>query len=318
MYHSVSIYLLLLICIFLPISNVSSSYNCTFHHTDNNQGEITQIITVNRADDCRCVDFGQECKNGLILPAWPIYPPNEPLTLTSKIVRGTVYLFTMLYAFLGVSILADKFMAAIETITSQEKRVRVKKAEKVDGGKIFVTVRIWNETVSNLTLMALGSSAPEILLSVIESAGHNFKAGDLGPNTIVGSAAFNLFVIIAICVLVIPTPQVRRQQNLSVFLVTSTWSIFAYVWLYLIIAVISPGRIEIWEASELQDPEKTQFLDTVTRQDPDVRAYEENRRIFMETFQRIRKEHPDADIQTLERMTEYEMMKNAKKSFAFH
>lgn len=27
---------------------------------------------------------------------------------------------------------------------------------------------MWNETVSNLTLMALGSSAPEILLSVIE------------------------------------------------------------------------------------------------------------------------------------------------------
>uniref|UniRef100_A0A915ICT9 Sodium/calcium exchanger domain-containing protein n=1 Tax=Romanomermis culicivorax TaxID=13658 RepID=A0A915ICT9_ROMCU len=81
---------------------------------------------------------------------------------------------------------------------------------------------------------------------------------------------------------------------------------------------IQDRRTNILLASELQDPEKTQFLDTVTRQDPDVRAYEENRRIFMETFQRIRKEHPDADIQTLERMTEYEMMKNAKKSFAFH
>ena len=31
-----------------------------------------------------------------------------------------------------------------------------------------MTVRVWNETVSNLTLMALGSSAPEILLSLIE------------------------------------------------------------------------------------------------------------------------------------------------------
>ena len=47
--------------------------------------------------------------------------------------------------------------------------------------------------------MALGSSAPEILLSVVETFGAGFKAGDLGPSTIVGSAAFNLFIIIAIC-----------------------------------------------------------------------------------------------------------------------
>ena len=65
-------------------------------------------------------------------------------------------------------------------------------------------VRIWNETVSNLTLMALGSSAPEILLAIIEIFGNNFEAGELGPGTIVGSAAFNLFVIIGICVFVIP------------------------------------------------------------------------------------------------------------------
>ena len=37
-----------------------------------------------------------------------------------------------------------------------------------DGETTVKTVRIWNETVANLTLMALGSSAPEILLAVIE------------------------------------------------------------------------------------------------------------------------------------------------------
>ncbi len=41
-----------------------------------------------------------------------------------------------------------------------------------NGEKTVMTVRIWNETVSNLTLMALGSSAPEILLSVIEVRTH--------------------------------------------------------------------------------------------------------------------------------------------------
>ena len=38
--------------------------------------------------------------------------------------------------------------------------------------------------------MALGSSSPEILLSVIEICGNNFLAGDLGPGTIVGKHFF--------------------------------------------------------------------------------------------------------------------------------
>ena len=48
----------------------------------------------------------------------------------------------------------------------------------------------WNDTVANLTLMALGSSSPEILLSIIEICGNNFLAGDLGPGTIVGKLHF--------------------------------------------------------------------------------------------------------------------------------
>lgn len=66
----------------------------------------------------------------------------------------------------------------MQVITSQEKEVQI---EKVNGEKTTVLVRVWNETIANLTLMALGSSAPEILLSVIEICGNNFIAGDLGP-----------------------------------------------------------------------------------------------------------------------------------------
>ncbi|XP_029284128.1 sodium/calcium exchanger 1-like isoform X2 [Cottoperca gobio] len=146
--------------------------------------------------------------------------------------------------FLGVSIIADRFMASIEVITSQERQITIKKP---NGEKITTTVRVWNETVSNLTLMALGSSAPEILLSVVEVCGHDFNAGELGPNTIVGSAAFNMFVIIGLCVSVIPDGETRKVKHLRVFFVTATWSVFAYIWLYLILAVFSPGVVEIWE-----------------------------------------------------------------------
>ena len=96
--------------------------------------------------------------------------------------------------------------------------------------------------------MALGSSAPEILLSIIEIFGNHFEAGDLGPNTIVGSAAYNLFVIIGYCILVVPKGETRKIKHLRVFFVTATMSIFAYVWLYAIISFISPNVIDLWEA----------------------------------------------------------------------
>lgn len=77
-------------------------------------------------------------------------------------------------------------------------------------------MRIWSDTVANLTLMALGSSAPEILLSIIEVIGRNFESGELGPSTIVGSAAFNLLVISAVCVLAIPNGETRRIRDIKV------------------------------------------------------------------------------------------------------
>jgi solute carrier family 8 (sodium/calcium exchanger) len=95
--------------------------------------------------------------------------------------------------------------------------------------------------------MALGSSAPEILLSVIELFRNEFHAGALGPSTIVGSAAFNLFMIIAVCVSSIPEGEVRFIKEVPVYFVTSFFSIFAYVWLIFILQghtphIVDPGE----------------------------------------------------------------------------
>ncbi|XP_054469466.1 sodium/calcium exchanger 3 isoform X7 [Anoplopoma fimbria] len=161
-----------------------------------------------------------------------------------KIARVIVYFVAMIYMFLGVSIIADRFMAAIEVITSQERELVIKRP---NGETTTTTIRVWNETVSNLTLMALGSSAPEILLTLIEVCGHEFEAGKLGPATIVGSAAFNMFVIVGLCVSVIPQGEVRKIKHLRVFFVTAGWSVFAYIWLYMILAVFSPNVVQVWE-----------------------------------------------------------------------
>lgn len=70
-----------------------------------------------------------------------------------------VFLFPFLF------VPASLHSSPVQVITSQEKEITIKRP---NGETTTATVRIWNETVSNLTLMALGSSAPEILLSVIE------------------------------------------------------------------------------------------------------------------------------------------------------
>lgn len=189
-----------------------------------------------------CNTDASVCRPGVLLPVWkPLYN----LGIGDTVARAIVYALSLAYLFLGVSIISDRFMSSIEVITSQEKQISVVDSE---GNTQTVMIKYWNETVSNLTLMALGSSAPEILLSVIEIFGNDFESGDLGPNTIVGSAAYNLFVIIGYCILVVPKNEVRRIKCVRVFALTSSMSIFAYVWLYLIIAFISPNVIDLWEA----------------------------------------------------------------------
>ncbi|GMT10142.1 hypothetical protein PFISCL1PPCAC_1439, partial [Pristionchus fissidentatus] len=192
------------------------------------------------AEEKQCSE-AKPCSPGLILPVWQ---PQHGLSAFEKGMRAVIYLIAMFYMFFGVSIVADRFMSAIEVITSQEKSVKMK---RVTGESYTILIRVWNETVSNLTLMALGSSAPEILLSVIEIFGNKFEAGELGPSTIVGSAAFNLFVIIAICIWSIPSKEIRRIEHNDVFWVTVVWATFAYVWLYLILCFFSPNVIEVWE-----------------------------------------------------------------------
>lgn len=91
---------------------------------------------------------------------------------------------TLIWLFFGVAIISDIFMSAIEQITSAEK-VIVRKDRS--GQEHRITVQVWNPTVANLTLMALGSSAPEIMLAIVETMLTLGKpAGELGPSTIVG------------------------------------------------------------------------------------------------------------------------------------
>jgi solute carrier family 8 (sodium/calcium exchanger) len=114
--------------------------------------------------------------------------------------------------------------------------------------------------MANLTLMALGSSAPEILLAVIETSGNlGGCPGELGPSTIVGSAAFNLLVITAASIWAVNEnsaknqeeldetlePGIKKINDLGVFGTTATFSLWAYAWMYI---VLLDMIVELWEA----------------------------------------------------------------------
>jgi solute carrier family 8 (sodium/calcium exchanger) len=175
--------------------------------------------------------------SGLILPLFGESEKDWP-----NAIRLILYLMGLCWIFLGVAVISDVFMAGIEKITSAKKRV----VDKSSGRTI--TVYVWNATVANLTLMALGSSAPEILLSLIEITSDEFFLGPLGAGTIVGSAAFNLLIISAVCVCAIPDGEVRFIKEVPVYVITASCSVFAYLWLMFILKFSSPDVCDLWEA----------------------------------------------------------------------
>jgi len=160
---------------------------------------------------------------------------------------AALYIIFIIYIFVGVAIISDIFMDSITVITAAKRVIAIRDA---DGNTSNREVTVWNATVANLTLMALGSSAPEIMLNVIETLMTlGQKPGELGASTIVGSAAFNLLVISAVSIVAVDEsteerteeeieedgtgPGVKKIAKMGVFTVTTIFSIVAYVWMYI-------------------------------------------------------------------------------------
>lgn len=74
--------------------------------------------------------------------------------------------------------------------------------------------------------MAMGTSAPEIVLATVEALlTLGQPAGMLGPACIVGSAAYNFLMITACCTLVVPDGTFKRVTELRVYITTG-----GFVW----------------------------------------------------------------------------------------
>jgi len=88
-----------------------------------------------------------------------------------------VYIFGIIYVFLGVAIICDEFF--------------------VESLELISAALSLSDDVAGATFMAAGSSAPELATAVI-SIIFKPEPSDEGLGTIVGSAVFNLMVIIGL------------------------------------------------------------------------------------------------------------------------
>lgn len=95
----------------LVVYITSAAVNGQFTFSDNN----TKIQSLDRSGVSKCQD-------GLLLSVWQ---PQDDLTLKDIVIRGAVYFSILVYLFIGVSIVSDRFMAAIEVITSKEVNIFV-------------------------------------------------------------------------------------------------------------------------------------------------------------------------------------------------
>jgi sodium/potassium/calcium exchanger 2 len=134
-----------------------------------------------------------------------------------------VYIIGILYMFLALAIVCDEFFVP---------------ALEVMSGSFHLNL---SNDIAGATLMAAGGSAPELFTSMIGT----FQRSEIGFGTIVGSAVFNVLFVIGMCSICSKEllsltwwPLARDTSYYAVSLLT----------LAIFVGVISPGKVELWEA----------------------------------------------------------------------
>ncbi|XP_009799467.1 magnesium/proton exchanger-like isoform X2 [Nicotiana tabacum] len=162
--------------------------------------------------------------------------------------RAFLYFLGLAYCFVGLSAITARFFRSMESVVKHSRTVEM--IDPRTGTKIIKDEKVWNYTIADITLLAFGTSFPQISLATIDAIRNigNLYAGGLGPGTLVGSAAFDLFPIHAVCVVVPKAGELKKISDIGVWLVELFWSFWAYIWLYIILEVWTPNVITLWES----------------------------------------------------------------------
>ncbi|GLU16833.1 hypothetical protein SLE2022_332470 [Rubroshorea leprosula] len=162
--------------------------------------------------------------------------------------RAALYFLGLAYCFIGLSAITARFFRSMENVVKHTRKVA--HMDPQTKAQIIRYEKVWNYTIADITLLAFGTSFPQISLAAIDAIQNigNLYAGGLGPGTLVGSAAFDLFPIHAVCVVVPKNGELKKISDIGVWLVELFWSFWAYVWLYIILEVWTPNVVTLWEA----------------------------------------------------------------------
>lgn len=162
--------------------------------------------------------------------------------------RAILYFIGLAYCFIGLSAITARFFLSMENVVKHTRKVVVvDPLTKVESVKYE---KLWNYTIADITLLAFGTSFPQISLATIDAIRNlgSLYAGGLGPGTLVGSAAFDLFPIHAVCVVVPKAGELKKISDIGVWLVELFWSFWAYIWLYIILKVWTPNVVTLLES----------------------------------------------------------------------
>lgn len=166
----------------------------------------------------------------------------------SDALRAVLYFLGLAYCFIGLSAITARFFKSMENVVKHSRKVV--SVDPVTKAQVITYKKVWNFTIADISLLAFGTSFPQISLATIDAfrnMGERY-AGGLGPGTLVGSAAFDLFPIHAVCVLMPKAGELKKISDLGVWLVELVWSFWAYIWLYIILEVWSPNVVTLVEA----------------------------------------------------------------------
>ena len=138
---------------------------------------------------------------------------------------ATLWVFFLLYLFVGIYVICDYyFVPALEVI-----------GEKLQ----------WSESIQGASLMAAGSSFPEFLTALFGVL--FFSDENPGPATNIGSAVFNICIIVSLSILFLPklSPgQSPFRLHPVAFSRDCGFFVLATVESYIFFEVLSPGELE--------------------------------------------------------------------------
>ncbi|KAK1293168.1 Magnesium/proton exchanger 1 [Acorus calamus] len=183
-------------------------------------------------------------------------------TVLGNGLRATLYVLLLAYCFFGLSAITARFFRSMENVVKQTREIV--EFDPLTKNKTVRHEKVWNYTIADITLLAFGTSFPQISLATIDAFRNlgELSAGGMGPGTLVGSAAFDLFPIHAVCVVVPKAGELKKISDIGVCL-------------FQLGSRVNMNRCFNWERSERPENWVPEDSDPFNKEDGNYEGYSE-------------------------------------------